>query len=158
MVDKGPWYNTYICLKLHGSRFEDFITQARTERYNLMCSLVAHDILQLYYKDDESSIGDRAITDDATIKTLEALGATINFIDIWLKLLRESFDARCEAYINAMKLMFTQIPQTVKIALNPKQKIQKLMTDIGGGWYTEKSARGLPPMRRNKLSRRSQER
>ena len=32
------------------------------------------------------------------------------------------------------------------------------MTDIGGGWYTEKSARGLPPMRRNKLSRKSQER
>ena len=50
-----------------------------------MCSLVAHDRLQLDYKDDESSIGDREITNDATIKTLEALGATFNFIDIWLK-------------------------------------------------------------------------
>ena len=37
-----------------------------------------------------------------------------------------------------MKLMFIQIPQTVKIALTYKQKIQKLMTDIGGGWYMEK--------------------
>ena len=35
-LDKGPWYNTYICLKLHGSIFEDFITHARTDRYNLM--------------------------------------------------------------------------------------------------------------------------
>ena len=44
-LNKGPWYNTSICSKLHGSRFEDFITQARTDRYNLMCYLVAHNIL-----------------------------------------------------------------------------------------------------------------
>ena len=69
-LNKGPWYNTSICLKLHGSRFEDFITQAITYRYNLMCSLVAHDRLQLYYKDYESSIGDRSIPNDATIKKL----------------------------------------------------------------------------------------
>ena len=36
--NKFPCYNTSICLKLNGSRFEDFITQARTDRYNLMCS------------------------------------------------------------------------------------------------------------------------
>ena len=53
-----------------------------------MCSLVFHDILQLDYKDDESSIGDRSIPDNATPKVLEALGATINFIDIWLKFFR----------------------------------------------------------------------
>ena len=51
-LNKGPWYNISICLKLHGSGFEDFITQARTDRYNLLCSLVAHDKLQLDYKDD----------------------------------------------------------------------------------------------------------
>ena len=33
--------------------------------------------------------------------------------------------------------MFKQIPQTIKIELTPKQKVQKLMTDIGGGWYME---------------------
>ena len=42
-LNKGPWYNTSICSRLHGSMFEDFITHARTDRYNLMCSLVAHD-------------------------------------------------------------------------------------------------------------------
>ena len=98
--------------------------------------------MQLYYKDDESSIGDRAIPDDATIKTLEELGATINFIDIWLKLLRANFEARCEAYINAMKLVFRKIPQTIKMALTPKQKIQKFMTDIGSGWYVGKKVLG----------------
>ena len=31
------------------------------------------------------------------------------------------------------------------------------MTDIGGGWYMEKSAQGLPPLRRTKLSKKTQE-
>ena len=30
------------------------------------------------------------------------------------------------------------------------------MTDIGGGWYMEKSARGLSPLSRTKLSKKSQ--
>ena len=68
-----------------------------------MCYLVVYDRLQLDYKDYESSIGYREIPYDATIKTLEILGANINFIDIWLKLLSENLDARCDAYINAMK-------------------------------------------------------
>ena len=50
-LNKGPWYNTCICLKLRGSMYDDFITQARTDRYNLMFSLVAHDKLQPNYKD-----------------------------------------------------------------------------------------------------------
>ena len=42
-LNKGTWCNTSICSRLHGIMFEDFITHARTNRYNLMCSLVAHD-------------------------------------------------------------------------------------------------------------------
>ena len=42
-LNKGPWYNKAICSRLHGSLFEDFITHARTDRYYLICSLVAHD-------------------------------------------------------------------------------------------------------------------
>ena len=29
-LNKGPWYNKNICYKLHGVKFEDFITQAIT--------------------------------------------------------------------------------------------------------------------------------
>ena len=43
LLNKGPWYNTDIFSRLHGSLFEDFITHARTDRYDIMCSLVAHD-------------------------------------------------------------------------------------------------------------------
>ena len=62
-----------------------------------MCSLVAHDRLEPDYKDNESSIGDRAIPNDATIKALFSLGAIFNFIDIWLKLLRENYCDRSES-------------------------------------------------------------
>ena len=49
-LNKGPWYNTSICLKFHGSMFEGFITHARTDRYNFMCSLVAHYEIQPAYE------------------------------------------------------------------------------------------------------------
>ena len=42
-LNKGTWYNTVIFSRLHGSLFEDFITHARTDKYNLVCYLVAHD-------------------------------------------------------------------------------------------------------------------
>ena len=132
-LNKVPWHNRKICSKLHGIRLEDFITQARTYRYNLMCYLVAHDRLQLDDEDYVSSIGDRAIPNDATIKTLEALGATFNFIDIWLKLLRENYCALSESYINAMKEMFMKIPQNGEIPLTSKEKNPKTV-DIYWWW------------------------
>ena len=102
-LNKGTWYNTDICSRLHGSLFEYFITHARTDRYNLMCSLVKHDKKQPAYEDEERSIGDRLVTKNATTEELEALGVTLSFIDIWLKLLEEHYDARRVAYINKIK-------------------------------------------------------
>ena len=68
-----------------------------------MCSLVAHDTLEPDYKYDESSIVDRAIPNDVTIKTIYSLGATYNFIYIWLRLLRGNYCARSESYSNAVE-------------------------------------------------------
>ena len=140
-MNKGPWYNTSICLKLHGSIFEDFKTHARTDRYDLVCSLITHDKIQQNDENYEISIGDRSITKDATTKALKALYTTLNFIDIWLKLFLDNYDARCDAYVNNMKEMFKQIPLTISKALTSKKKFQKLMTDISGGWYMEKVLR-----------------
>ena len=50
--DTAPWYNKNIRSKLHGITFEKFIKEARTDRYNIMCSLVPHDRLQDNKKDD----------------------------------------------------------------------------------------------------------
>ena len=69
-----------------------------------------------------------------TIEALETLVATINFIEIWNKLLDKSYDAWLVAYSTAMKEMFKQIPKAMTKPLSSIQKVQKLMTDIGGGW------------------------
>ena len=103
-----------------------------------MCYLVVNNKTQSDYEDDESSIVDRSIPKNTTTKALKALGATLNFIDIWIKLFDKNYDARYVAYITAMNEMFKQIPQTMSKPLTPKQKFQKLMTDIGGGWYMGK--------------------
>ena len=101
--NKGTWYNTPVCLKLHGSIFEDFITHAKIDRYNIMCSLVAHDKMQTNCEYDDISTGDSSIPKDATTKSLKALGDTLNFIDTWIKLFLDNDSARCDAYVNAMK-------------------------------------------------------
>ena len=56
-----------------------------------------------------------------------------------------------------MKQMFKQILTTMTEALSPKPKFQKLMTEIGGGWYMEKSYKGLPPIKISKLSKKAQD-
>ena len=39
----GTWYNTYICKKVHGGVFVNYIRNARTQRYKLMCFIFAHE-------------------------------------------------------------------------------------------------------------------
>ena len=87
-----------------------------------------------------------------TTESLEALVANINFIDVCLKLLDKNHDARCVAYITAMKDMFKQIPLNMIKALTTKQKVQKIMTYISGGWYMKKGAKGIPTLKILKLS------
>ena len=52
-----------------------------------------------------------------------------------------------------MKEMFKQIPTTTTKPLIPKQKVQKLMTEIGGGWYMKQISKGITSLRRPKLSK-----
>ena len=78
-----------------------------------MCSLVAHDRLQENKTDYESSIGDRVIPNDATVKVLKSLGATFNSIDTWIHNFRVKYFARSKSYRLAMKEMFKTITQNV---------------------------------------------
>ena len=92
-LNKVPWYNTAICSRLQVSMFLYFITQAITDIYNLLCYIVAHD-KKPDYEDDKISIGDKLIPKNVTTEELGALCATLNFIEIWLKLLEENYEAR----------------------------------------------------------------
>ena len=51
------WYNTYICTKLHGTVFAKYIRNARTDRYDIMCSIDAHDNQKPQFVDDISKGG-----------------------------------------------------------------------------------------------------
>ena len=122
--DTGPWYNKNVCSGLYQTTFEYFITLARKDQYNIICSLVAHDRLQENKPDDEISIGDRVIPNDATVKALKSLGATFNFIETWLHNFRENYFARSELYRLAMFDMFKTIPQNVEKPLTSREKNQ----------------------------------
>ena len=111
--DTGPWHNKNMCSKQYGTICEGFIKQARTDRYNIMCSLVAHDRLQDNEQDYESSLGDRVIPKDATVNALNSLGATFNFIDIWLHNFRHNYFEQSVSYTAAVVEMFKTIPQNV---------------------------------------------
>ena len=100
-----------------------------------MCSLVAHDRLQENKTYDGSSIGDRVIPNYATVKALKSLGATFNFIDTWLHNFRENYSSQSESYRLDMNDMFKTIPQNVENPTTSREKDQKLIIDIGGGWY-----------------------
>ena len=119
-----PWHNKNICSKLYGTNFEGVIKQARTYRYNIMCYLVAHDMLQDNEQDDESSLGDREIPKDATVKALNSLGATFNSIDIWLHNFRYNYFKRSESYTAAIVEMFKTITQNVGKPLTSRKKIK----------------------------------
>ena len=48
------------------------------------------------------------------------------------------YEVRCGMYNKYVKEMFKQRPTTMTEPLSPKQKVQKLMTEIGGGGYMGK--------------------
>ena len=90
-------------------------------------------IFKTSYEDEESSIGDRPIPKKTTTESLEALGVTFNFIDVWIKLLYNNYEARRVSCSTNNKEMFKQIPTMMTKPLSQRQKFQKLMTEIGGG-------------------------
>ena len=92
-----------------------------------------------------------------TTEALEAFGTTLYFIEMWIKLLDNNYDARRVSYITAMKYMSKQIPTTMTKPLSPEQKVHKFMTQIGGEWYMEKITKRLPPLRRQKLTKTLQD-
>ena len=67
-ITYGLQYNTYICTKLNGTVFEKYIRNARTDRYNIMCHIDAHDKKQPSSVDDGISSGDKSIPYDLTKK------------------------------------------------------------------------------------------
>ena len=95
--------------KIAWKMFEYCIRHAKTDRYHLRCYIVARDKKQPSHEYEESSIGDRPITKNVTTEALEALGATLNFIDCWLKCFGGKYEVIFGMYNKAIKNIFWNI-------------------------------------------------
>ena len=73
--------------KLHGTVFEEFIINARTDRYNIMCSIDANEKNYPLVHDDESSGGGFPLRSNSTTEALVSLSLTIDFIGCCLQAL-----------------------------------------------------------------------
>ena len=92
-----------------------------------------------------------------TTDTLKSLSATLKFIDEWILMFPENYDARCEAYKTAMGQLFKNISVTNNNLLTQKQRYTKTIEDISGQWFIEKHAKGIPPLKRNTLGTKTQQ-
>ena len=70
-------------------------------------------------------------------------------------MLRENYCAQSESYSNAMEEMFKQIPQNFEKALTSRGKTKP---DDRYWWWMvfEKCLKGLPPLKRTKISKKAQ--
>ena len=117
----GPWYNTYICNKLHGNVFEGFIINARTYRCHIMCYIDANEKKHpLSSCEDGSSSGVFPLTTNSTTEALESLSETIDFIGCWLKALEHNFLERCNFCTHYMEECFHKIPVGIPNQPSPK--------------------------------------
>ena len=53
--------------------------------------------------------------------------------------------------------LFIQIPTMKSKLLGQYKNIQLLLTDIAGAWYMKKMSKKLPPLKKQKLSKKAQQ-
>ena len=88
-----------------------FIINTITDRYNIICSIDAHEREhQSYICDDGSSGGGCPLPINSTTEALELLGATIDFISCWIESLEHNFIEHCNMYVFNMNKCFHKIP------------------------------------------------
>ena len=152
----GPWYNKSICKKLHGKVFKGFIRNARTDRYNIMCSIYIYEKYHQSSIDDGSSGGGFPLLTNSTTEALDSLGATIYFMGCWIKDLEHNFIEGCNFYSHHMDLLFQKIPVKLPNKPSPREKRKSLLHAIGGGCCVNKLGQKLQPLKKSKLSKKSQ--
>ena len=134
-INKFPQYNTSICFKFCENVFGGFIRNYGTDRCNIMCYINVHNKVQPTYFDDASSGGGREIPKNATTVELESLGATLNFIDCWLKLFHNNYKVRSKMCNEAIQKLLKQIPTMKSKPLIHDKIHQLLLIDICGTQY-----------------------
>ena len=146
-----PWYNTPICSSFHDSYFEYFLwLHAKTGIH--WCLALNH--MKMCMK---SLLTIWALTVEDHFQrnkkyALKLLFISLNFIEIWLKLLESNYAWTCIYYQENTKEPFQKIPTT-----NPeptpeyfKNNRKLLLTSIGEKWCVKKY-RNHPPLKNTDL-------
>ena len=90
--------------------FEGFIINERTDIFNSLCSIDAHEKYHPSSCDDGSSGGGCPLPSNSTKKSLVLLSATMDFISCWLKSLEQNVLQRCNMYFFNKNKLFQKIP------------------------------------------------
>ena len=117
-ITGDPWYNTSICKKLHRKVFEGFIRNSRTGRYNIMCSIYAHEKEHQSSCDDGSSGRVCLLSSNSTTEALHLLDATIYFIDCLAKILRTQVHRTLLMFSHNMVTLFKKYQLNLLINTN----------------------------------------
>ena len=68
-----------------------------------MCSIISHYKQQPLYEDEEISIVDRPIPNNANNRSIKSTGFHLKFYFIWFKLFNRNYEIRFKMYNKAMK-------------------------------------------------------
>ena len=89
---------------------EVFIRNSRTDRYNIMFSIDAHEKENQQSSDYVRSGGGCPLPKNSTTEALDPLGENIDFIGCWIKDLEHNFIELFNLYYLIMDLLFKKIP------------------------------------------------
>ena len=136
--------------------FERSIRNERTDRYNIMCCIDAHEKEHPSSYDYGSSGGVFLLPSNSTTEALVLLGAIIDFIGCWLKYLERNVLQLCNMYVLNMRKLFQKIPVELNKQPSPREKRKSLLHAIGCGWYVKTFGQKLPPLRIRRLIKKYQ--
>ena len=71
-----------------------------------MCYITAHERQKSTYVDDAISSRRRVIPNNTTTEALKPIGATLNFIDLWIKQFQHNYQEILEMYHEYMVELF----------------------------------------------------
>ena len=79
--------------------FENYIRNAITDRYKLMCYIDAHEKQQPSFVNDIIRGGGNVLPSNATTEALVSLSATFDFIHCWIKCFGHNYLEHSNVYI-----------------------------------------------------------
>ena len=135
---------------------EEFIRNAITDRYDIMCYIDAQEKHQPSYFDDGISGGGNALRSNSTTAALFSLSVTVDLNYCWLQGLEQNYLEHSNIYFENMKNMKT--PVELSKPPSPKEKHQSLLHSIGVGWDMKKLIEKLPTQNKRKLGKNNKKR